>query len=74
MALSSYFVQNEIRENALTNNAYHLSKVEDTINEIKELKKKLEKQTKDLPEALTYEKLTERFPRMDERYYIEKSV
>ena len=66
--------RNEIRKNALSNNAYHLNKIEDTINEIKELQKKLEKQTENLPEALTYEKLIEKYPRMDERYYIEKSV
>ena len=69
--LSAAKERNEIREYVLSNNAYHLSEVEDTINEIKELQKKLEKQTKDLPEALTYQQLTEKYPKLAERYYID---
>lgn len=62
--------RNEQRKKALfLRTGYTLNKIEDTINEIKELQKKLEKQTKDLPEALTYQKLTEKYPKMDERYY-----
>jgi len=72
--LSAAKERNEIREYVLSNNAYHLSEVEDTINEIKELQKKLEKQTKDLPEGLLFQELTERFPKIAEKYYIEKSV
>jgi hypothetical protein len=67
--------RNEQRRKALfVLNGNKLNKIEDTINEIKELQRKLEKQTENLPEGLTYQKLTEKFPRMDERYYIEKSV
>ena len=61
--------RNKQRRKAFILSGRALNKIEDTINEIKELQKKLEKQTEHLPESLIFQSLTEKYPKIDGRYY-----
>ena len=47
-----------------------LDKIQDTINEIKSLKRKLEELTDQLPERITIQNLAETGARIDERFFI----